>query len=157
MIMKHWLATLFLLLTVFNAKAQLEEDFALRFMNLYAEKHTLECITVSPLMMQRMLRLPSVEEDGQTKKVLSQLKSIRMVVSKTAAEASECYNKAAELAKQNPQRYKLYAHNGQRMLYMRRHGGQLVEIVLFMHNQQFSLINLTGNMTEEFLEQVLNI
>ncbi len=155
--MRHWLATLFVFLTALNVQAQMEEDFASRFMALHAEKHALECITVSPLMMERMLKLPSVEEDGQTKKVLSQLKSIRMVVNKTAADATECYNKAAELAKRNPQRYKLYAHNGQRMLYMRRHGGHVVEIVLFMQREQFCLINLTGNMTDKFLEQVLNI
>lgn len=155
--MKQLICTFLLALLSVAALAQKEEDFASRFMSLHANGTSLECTTVSPLMMERLMELPSVEANDQTRKVLSQLKSIRMVSSSGPGNSQQFYEKAAELARRNPNRYKLYAAEGSKRLYLRRHGGQVVEIVLFMQDEQFCLINLTGSMTEEFLEQVLKI
>ena len=69
-----WLATFIAI----AAQAQNEQDFASRFMSLYAHQSTLQCTTVSPLMLERMMQLPDVEENDHTRQVLSQLKSIQM-------------------------------------------------------------------------------
>lgn len=140
------------------AQAQREQDFALRFMTLYAEGTSLQCTTVSPLMLERMMQLPDVEENEQTRQVLSQLKSIRMVHNTTEAETNQLYNKAQQLAKRNTARYKLYAQRQSKCLYVRRRGRYIVEMVLFMkHNRHLQLINLTGNMTDSFLKQLFKM
>lgn len=48
-----WLATFIAI----AAQAQNEQDFASRFMSLYAHQSTLQCTTVSPLMLERMMQL----------------------------------------------------------------------------------------------------
>ena len=150
-----------LLLTFFTAigcYAQREQDFASRFMALYAEGTSLQCTTVSPLMLERMMRLPNVESDSQTRQVLSQLKSIRMVHNTADNETSPLYNKALKLATRNAARYKLYAQRQSKRLYVRRRGRYIVEMVLFMkHDRHLQLINLTGNMTDSFLKQLFNM
>ena len=109
-------------------------------------------------MMERLLKLPKVEGDSTTKQVLSQLKSIRLAISPNPAETETLYANALQLAKQNPKRYKLYAEEEGKKLYTRSRGQVIVEIVLFMkHEQQFSLINLTGNMNRQILEQLSGI
>lgn len=42
-------------------------------------------------------------------------------------------------------------------MYIRRHEGKIVEIVMFMHNGHFQMLNVTGNISESFLQQVLKI
>lgn len=138
--------------------AQKEEDFAARYMALYAEGTSLQCATVSPSMLERMMQLPSVEEDEAAGKVLAQLKSIRMITHSHEDEAASLYRNAIELATHHAARFKLYAHEGQKQIYVRRKGRYIVEVVLFMLSEgRFCLIDLTGNMTEGFLGQVLKI
>ena len=84
MALKHWFVTLLLaLVAAVAARAQGggEQDFASRFMSLYGKGRAVECTTVSPLMLERMMQLPDVEGDSHTREVLKQLKSIRLVSS----------------------------------------------------------------------------
>lgn len=156
--MKQLFCTLLAALISLAAWGQKEQDFASRFIALYAPGTSLQCTTVSPLMMERLLKLPKVEGDSTTKQVFSQLKSIRLAVSPNPAETETLYANALQLAKQNPKRYKLYAEEEGKKLYTRSRGRVIVEIVLFMkHEQQFSLINLTGNMNRQILEQLSGI
>lgn len=156
--MKQLLVSLLLLCLPFAAAAQSEEDFASRFMKLYGEGTSLKCMTVSPVMIERMMQLPSVEENEQAKQVLSQLKTIRVVSGTSPDGAESLYAHARQLAQHNAARYKLHAEEEGKSLYTRRRGGVIVEMVLFMNMEgQFSLINLTGNMTEKFLDQLMNM
>lgn len=143
--------------SVLSVMAQNEQDFASKYMSLYAKGTSLQCTTVSPLMLEKMMNLPNVKSDSQMKEVLSQLKSIRMVDNTNTKETWLLYNKALRLAQNNSARYKRYAHRQSKRLFVRRKGGFIVEMVLFMkHNEHFKLINLTGNMTDEFLKQLMN-
>lgn len=156
--MKRFLVLLLVWITAFTLWAQREQDFASRYMALYASGTSLSCTTVSPLMMERMLRLPSVEDNEQTKKVLQQLKSIRMVEHADASEAAHLYNLATKLAKRNSARYKLRAEDHNRLLYTRKRGRVVVEMVLMMkRNGHFCLVDLTGNMSDSFMEQILKL
>lgn len=155
--MKHFIICLLTTICSLTAWAQNEQDFASRYMALYANGTSLQCTTVSPLMLEKMMQLPNVEENAHTRQVLSQLKSIRMVANSTSHETQELYNKATHLAQRNNRRYKPYAQRHDKQLYVRRRGKYIVEMVLFMkHDHHFKLINLTGNMTDDFLNQLLN-
>ncbi len=156
--MKRTLSLFLVLLLSITAWAQNEQDFASRFMSLYGKGTTLTCTTVSPLMMERMLRLPSVEDNEQTRQVLQQLKSIRLVTNTDAAETAKLYDHAVKLAQRNKARYRLQCEEDDKKLYTRKRGNVVVEMVLLMkQNGHLSLVNLTGNMSDKFMEQILRI
>ena len=156
--MKQLLTLLLSAILGLTAMAQKEQDFASRFMALHPKEAALECTTVSPVMMERMLQLPKVEDDASLRQVLAQLKSIRMVTCHEAAHAEKLFDDALKLARKNPKRYKLHAEEEHKKLYVRRRGKLIVEMVLFMvAESHFSLINLTGNMNEKFLEQLMQL
>ena len=156
--MKHLICILMAALMTMAARGQKEQDFASRYMALYAKGSSLECTTVSPLMMDKLLKLPSVEEYSTTKKVLAQIKSIRMITNANPAETALLYDNALKLARQNPKRYRLQAEEKEKKIYVRHRGKLIVEIVLLMKNDtRLNLINLTGNMNENFLQQLPGI
>lgn len=156
--MTRTLCTLLAVLLPLFAWSQTQQDFATRFMKLHSEGTTLQCTTVSPLMLEKMMQLPDIEADSSTKEVFAQLKSIQMLTNTDEAETDQLYEKALQLAQHNTQRYKLQAETHDKILYIRRRGKVIVEMVLLMKTEQhFNLINLTGNMTDKFLEQVFKI
>ena len=156
--MKQLFSLLLCTLLGLTAMAQKEQDFASRFMALHSTETSLECTTVSPVMMQRMLQLPDVEDDASLREVLTQLKSIRMVTCDDPAVSEKLFEEALQLARQNPKRYRLHAEEEHKKLYVRRRGKLIVEMVLFMvFESHFSLINLTGNMNEQFLQQLMQL
>ena len=156
--MKHLICILMAALMAMAARGQKEQDFASRYMALYAKGSSLECTTVSPLMMDKLLKLPSVEEYSTTQKVLAQIKSIRMITNANPAETALLYDNALKLARQNPKRYRLQAEEEEKKIYVRHRGRLIVEIVLLMKNDtRLNLINLTGNMNEDFLQQLPGI
>lgn len=154
---KHFIGVLIAFLcSLTTSWAQNEQDFASRYMMLYGRGTSMECTTISPLMLERMMQLPDVEGNNQTRAILSQLKSIRMAHNVKQSETTALYNKAIKLAHRNSARYKVYAERANKRLYVRRRGKYIVEMVLLLKaNRQFQLINLTGNMTEDFLNQLL--
>lgn len=157
--MKHLLSVLLLACTGLTAAAQREQDFASRYMSLYGEGTGLQCATVSPLMMERILQLPESRDSEHVREVLSQLKSIRVVSDKAADEGEALYDKAVELVKDNPRRYKPYAETDGQSIYLRKRGGIIVELVLLTYSDEgvFNIVNLTGNMSDAFLRELLNI
>lgn len=155
--LKYILLTLITCMLTLTASAQKEEDFASRYMTLYAQGTSLECTTLSPDMMELILGLPSVEGNGLAKELLSQLKSIRVVKNSAKAETAKLFGLAHSLAQKNAKRYKLFAEEDDKQMYIRRHDGKIVEIVMFMHNEHFQMLNVTGNISESFLQQVLKI
>lgn len=154
--MKKYILTLLVAFLPLLAFAQKEQDFATRFIDLYGDTYEITATTVSPLMIERILELPNVEDNDDLHQILTQLKSIRMLTNNRATEASTLYNNAQQLAKNNNKRYKLYAEYSNKQLYIRKRNNTIVEVILIMQqNSQFCLINLTGNMTEKFIDEVI--
>ena len=89
--------------------AQKQQDFAARFMQIHGKEITMECTTISPLMMERMLQLPSLETDGVNRDALKQVKTIRLVINKDKQETEHAFEQAVKLAAQNAARYVLRA------------------------------------------------
>lgn len=156
--MKKWLLTLILALAMLPAAAQREQDFALRYMHLYGEGTSLTCKTVSPQMIVRMMQLTG-DSATSVRQVLSQLKSIRVVQGESEAESTKFYDKAEELAKTNSRRYTLYAQTDTRSIYLRKRGKLIVELVMLarMEEEGFSIVNLTGNMSSDFIRELMKI
>lgn len=150
------LTTLVLALT---AAAQREQDFASRYMALHGDNHALACRTISPKMMERIMELESVGGDKPVRDVLTQLRSIRILTADEGADARRLFDYAEELARRNAKRYHPYARRENLSVYVRRHGRTLVELVAvrLKGDAEFSLLDFTGNMSEDIVEQILRI
>ena len=76
------------------AAAQRGEDFASRYMALYGDRAALACKTISPAMMERIMKLDTVRHDAGTRRVFAQLRSIRFVTAPDTALTRQLYAQA---------------------------------------------------------------
>lgn len=155
--MKRLLIALLLAFTLFGATAQKSDDFASRFLALYGKTYALTQKTISPKMMERIMRLESVEENAETLRLIKQLKSIRIVSGgESATECILLQEKANQLATRNSRRYKLYSENDNAVIYVRRKARTIVELLVINKGEgkRFNLINLTGMMSDSFIAEV---
>lgn len=150
--------TLLVWLTAIAVQAQRQQDFASRFMSLYGEEAALSCHTVSPDMMGRIVPLTH-DSLPALRQVLSQIKSIRVVLPTAETADTELVDKARQLALDNARRYKLYAETDGRSIYLRKRGKFVVEVVMIAGNQPSGLavVSITGNMTEDFFSELMKI
>ena len=150
----HILLTLMLSLASLAALAQGEEDFAASYMRHNAADHKLECITVSPEMMGRISLLPadSVQQDS-LQRVLSQVKSIRIVNGVADATTLEIlYEKAELLATYSKLCYETFAKDSNCTIYVRRFDNIIVELVMLLRGKtEFCILDFTGNMSEDLI------
>lgn len=154
--MKYIWTLILLIASCSTAFAQKEQDFATKFMNIYGNSYKhITCDIVSPSMMQRIMQLDTLNGNSEIRNVLSQLKSIQIVNALGSPAKDSLFVKAQELAKQNEKRYKLYTNDSVRHIYLRKRNNIIVEMVFIAKkNNRFSLINLTGNMNKDFLEEL---
>ena len=157
--MKRLLIALTLLIHTIGISAQKEQDFASRFMEINGGLYEgLTCNTVSPYMMERIMKLDTLEDNTDIRKILSQLKSIQIVEAKESTLSDSLFCTAQRLARQNEKRYKIYANDAYRQIYLRTRNKIIVEMVFITKiNQTFSIVNLTGNMDESFLKELANM
>ncbi len=156
--MKQFVVTLALAFACVGLSAQEEQDFASRYMALYADSANLECNTISPAMINRMMLLGEGGHEGLSE-VLASLKSIRVITPADTAAADSLYEKAALLVKRTPRRYQPHIETPQKSVYMRKNDGYIVEIILLADDRErgFTIVNLTGNMDAAFLDRLLHL
>lgn len=155
--MKQLLAQLALLaLAACPVSAQTTQDFAARFMNEHADSQELNCVTIGPKMLARMLSINTDDQNGQRiKTLLNNVKSFRLI---TAGEQGSEYRKdALELLAKNKRRYAPYeegAANGETCVWIRKRGKQIVELVFVEpdENDDFMILNITGEISDEFVD-----
>ena len=153
--MKHRLLLfLTVLLTQVAAYAQQAPDFAEKFMTLYKADSTLKCITVSPKMMEQVAGLHEEGENDSIVQAIAKLKSARIV-----SGNADYYQKAIELLEKNKRRFKAEQEFRKEDLHgafftRRDRKGNTVELVMLQEepqNDRFTIVNLTGDIDEEFL------
>jgi hypothetical protein len=134
--------------------AQHAPDFAEKFMSLYKADSTLKCVTVSPKMMEQVVK---TKEEGRPENIvqaIAKLKSARIVTGN-----ADYYLRAEELLEKNSQRFKAeqtYRSQEQHGAFYTRKGknGNTVEFIMIYEEPQydkFIIVNLTGDIDEEFL------
>ena len=142
--------------------AQGEEDFASRYMKLYAKGTSLTCSTVSPQMVSRMMNVAEADNEPHIRQVLSQMKSLRVVTLKKPEESGPLYEKALSLLEANAKRYQPYGANAsveRGGLWVRRKGEIILEIILLSHShaEGMNIVDLTGNMDDTFIAELLRL
>lgn len=165
--------TLWLLLTVLlplSLSAEKAQDFVSRLLgNLEgqysaADNEDYACITVSPSMMDKMLKMLQSSErkdDEQIQRILPHIKSMRIF---SATKHEERYNQAArKLLKDYPKSYKPFRVDTSKTatpcVWIRKSGSKVVEMIVVnaKDDNGLQIINITGDMNKEFVNELLKM
>ena len=157
--MKHFVITFWLLLLSVASFAQQELDFATKFMELNkANFNELRCCTVSPYMMERIMKLDTLEGNNNIRNILAQLKSIQIVEAHNSNNCDSLFVLATNLAKENKRRYKLYANEEEKKVYLRKRNKVIVEMVLISNpDNELNIVSITGNMDDGFIKELTDM
>lgn len=137
------------------------QDFASKFISTVTKKDLLQCQTISPKMMDKLVKIP--EHDDKEKKetedsitfLLSKIKSARIVTSEQSGK--KFFKQAVKLIAANKNRFSpLSGHTetGNNQIFVRKHDDTIIELVMLSYNaegDQFTIINFTGDMDNEFI------
>ena len=134
--------------------AQHSPDFAEKFMTLHQADTTLKCITVSPKMMEQLVKSHGEGRPENIMQAIAKLKSARIVTGN-----ADYYQRAEELLQKNSSRFKAeqtYRSEEQHGAFYTRKDkkGNTVEFIMIREEPQYDkciIINLTGDIDEEFL------
>ncbi len=134
--------------------AQHSLDFAEKFMTLHQADTTLKCVTVSPKMMEQLVKVHDEDKPENIVQAIAKLKSARIVKGN-----ADYYYVAEELLQKNSQRFKAeqtYRSKEQHGAFYTRQDkqGNTVELIMIRQEPQydkFVIINLTGDIDKEFL------
>ena len=152
--MRRALCLLTIMLAVVTAQAQRGQDFASKFMLMNQNDTAVQCVTVSPKMMEQLLKSPAENRNGNIMQAIAKLKSARIV-----SGNADYYQKAIELLEKNRKRFKaeqeFRGEESHGAFYTRRDKkGNTVELIMLLEepqNDRFTIVNLTGDIDEEFL------
>lgn len=149
--------------------AQTEEDFVgLLMSNLSesagAESDEYQCTSVSPSMMEKMLQVMqtrSNENIETIKRLLPHIKSMRIF---TACKHIDQYqDQTLKLLAEKSKSYKSFSRDAKSVqspsVWLRRCGKKVVEMIVLSRkgNQNFNVINLTGDMDKAFVNDLLKM
>lgn len=134
--------------------AQTSPDFAQKFMTLCKKDSTVNCITISPKMMEQLVKQQADGRPENITQAIAKLKSARIV--NTTAEH---YQKAEGLLLKNKQRFQVVKNfetdEAYGAFYSRKNKeGNTVELVMLRVDtvqNTLTIVNLTGDIDEEFL------
>lgn len=149
-----------ILLTTIGATAQRAQDFASRFMQQCDGDTAVQCITVSPKMMEQLTKQADASRNEHIAQAMEKLKSARIVTASTHGD--DYYQIAEDLLKRNPQRFhhdKSYrTEHAYGAFYTRKlKGGDTVELIMLhtdAKTQRMVIVNLTGDIDDEFIDSL---
>jgi len=152
--MMRYVLLLTMMLVQVAAYAQHSPDFAEKFVSMHQADSTLKCITVSPKMMEQLVKMPEEGKSDNIHQAMTKLKSARIVDGN-----ADYFQKAIELLEKNKKRFQAereFRSQGiHGAFYTRRDKeGNTVELILLREepqNDKFTIVNLTGDIDEEFL------
>lgn len=149
-------AVIFMLLLVLEGlTAANAQDFASRFMMDFSKDTTIHCQTISPKMMGRLVTMHQKGENGATaRQLIAKLKSARII---QGSDNPKYFLHAEKMLKRNRQRFiplsQSTAH-GNNQIFVRRKEDIIIELIMLNKNVEagtFTIINLTGDMDDEFI------
>ena len=134
--------------------AQHSPDFAEKFMTLCKNDSDVKCITVSPKMIEQLMKQQAMDRPESLTQAIAKLKSMRLV-----SAPADYYQKAEDLLTKNSRRFKAerdYRSGNQHGAFYSRKNrqGETVELIMLHEDCQknrFTIVNVTGDIDEEFL------
>lgn len=132
------------------------QDFASRFMVEHKADTNLTCVTISPKMMEEIMK-NDAEKDEDIMDIISNLKSMQVLTSKV--KGKNYYEEALKIMEKNSNRFEPFLSfrdkSANCQIMVRRKKDTIIELVMMMHEKNhFSVINFTGKMNSEFIDQI---
>ena len=132
------------------------QDFTSRFLENHKPDTNLTCVTISPTMMQKVMKI-DVEDEDVMMDMISKLKSMQMLTANVNGQ--KYYKEALGVLNKNANRFKPYisfedkSQNFQIMTRKKRY--TIVELVMLIcEDDKFTVINFTGNMSKDFIAKL---
>lgn len=144
---------------VFAATTAMAQDFVSKYMQENKHDTVLHCISISPKMMEEVLKIDSQKGDEEEmRSIMANLKSMQIVSSKTNGDFY--FNKAEEIVEKNANRFEPFLSFNDRnencRIMVRKKEKTIIELVMFSHKEDsFQVINFTGNMNDEFIDNLV--
>lgn len=152
--MKSVLLILWMSIISFSLSAQ---DFASRYLENHKPDDKLTWVTISPKMMEKVMKLNVDGDDQKMMEIISKLKSMQMLTTKE--DGQKYYKEALAVLDKNANRFEPYlsfedkAMNLQIMIRKKRK--MIIELVMLIcENENFTVINFTGNMSGDFIARL---
>ena len=140
--MKRVLCFIYIIMLACSANAQKTIDFATKFMREYKGDSILQCVAVSPKMMDMMTRQQNQNHNERMVQAIQKLKSAQII---TANRNGEYYFAQAEiLMKRNAKRFKMsksYEDDNKKGVF---------------YSRQLKNVNLTRGIDDEFVNMLSN-
>ncbi|WP_336525273.1 DUF4252 domain-containing protein [Bacteroides acidifaciens] len=140
------------------------QDFASKFMEQYSGKE-IQCQTVSPLMMEKLIDvMPLTNSEGNEnvqEYLFSKLKSARIVT--VTRNCENFFNKAENLIEKNKNRFSPLMErptDKNNKIFVRKHNEMIRELVMLSldtEDRTFTIVNLTGDMNDRFIQLLSSI
>jgi len=132
------------------------QDFASRFLESHKPDTNLNCVTISPNMMEKVMNL-DVHNEDKMMDMISKLKSMQMLT--TQVNGQKYYKEALSVLEKNSGRFVSFltfddkSENFQIMV--RKKKDAIIELVMLMReDDNFTVINFTGNMSKDFIARL---
>ena len=132
------------------------QDFASRFLESHKPDTNLNCVTISPNMMEKVMNL-DVQNEDKMMDIISKLKSMQMLT--TQVNGQKYYKEALSVLAKNSGRFVSFltfddkSENFQIMV--RKKKDAIIELVMLMReDDNFPVINFTGNMSKDFIARL---
>lgn len=170
--MKFLLSFIISLSTVLSIGAQSKQDFVELLINTikedYAETNIpdneYKCITVSPNMIGKVLQMiqnSEKKDKEQINKLLPYVKSLRIF--SATNHINHYYEETQKLLDKYKTTYKPYrANSNEKMtpcIWLRKNRTKVIEIIMLSRQEDnfFQVVNLTGDMTKDFVTNLLKM
>lgn len=132
------------------------QDFASRFLNEHKADTNLACVTISPKMMEEILK-SDADKDDEVLDIISNLKSMQMLTAKVKGQ--NYYDEAIKIVEKSSGRFEPLLSFSDKsencQIMVRKKKEAIIELVMLVHEkEQFVVINFTGNMSPEFIARL---
>lgn len=132
------------------------QDFASRFLTEHKADTNLTCITISPKMMEEIMK-SGAEMDDEVLDIISNLKSMQMLTAEV--EGQKYYEEALKIVEKNRGRFEPFLSFKDKSedcrIMVRKKNDAVIELVMLVYEKgRFSMINFTGKMSPEFISRL---
>lgn len=132
------------------------QDFASRFMTEHSQDTNLTCISISPKMMQEIMKA-DIEKDDGVLNIISNLKSMQMLTSRV--KGKKYYKEALGILKKNSNRFESFLSledDGENyQIMVRKKDKRIIELVMLANEKSnFVVVNFTGRMDDDFINKL---
>jgi len=133
------------------------QDFASRYLENHKPDDKLTWVTVSPKMIEKVMKLDVNGDDQATMDIISKLKSMQLLSKKE--NGRKHYEEALEILDKNANRFEPYlSYTSKEMdlqIMVRKKRKVIIELVMLIcEDENFTVINFTGNMSGDFITKL---